>query len=143
MMRKSEYALWALLVLAVLAAGSTVVSLARSQATSTANSEIYQQLDLFGEILERVRADYVESPDDSKLIESAINGMLTALDPHSAYLNPKHFRDMQVQTRGEFGGLGIEVTMENGMVKVVAPIDDTPASRAGIMSGDLITHLDK
>ena len=143
MMRKSEYALWALLVLAVLAAGSTVVSLARSQATSTANSEIYQQLDLFGEILERVRADYVESPDDSKLIESAINGMLMALDPHSAYLNPKHFRDMQVQTRGEFGGLGIEVTMENGVVKVVAPIDDTPASRAGIMSGDLITHLDK
>ncbi len=84
MMRRSEYALWALLVLAVLAAGSTVVSLARSQATSTANSGIYQQLDLFGEILERVRADYVESPDDSKLIESAITGMLTALAPHTA-----------------------------------------------------------
>jgi carboxyl-terminal processing protease len=142
-MRKSEYVLWALLVLAVLAAGSTMVSLARSQSASAANSEIYRQLDLFGEVLERVRADYVEKPEDPKLIEAAINGMLTALDPHSAYLNPKHFRDMQVQTRGEFGGLGIEVTMENGVVKVVAPIEDTPAARAGIMSGDLITHLDK
>jgi carboxyl-terminal processing protease len=143
MMRKSEYALWALLVLAVLAAGSTMVSLARSQSASAANSEIYRQLDLFGEVLERVRSDYVEKPDDPKLIEAAINGMLTALDPHSAYLNPKHFRDMQVQTRGEFGGLGIEVTMENGVVKVVSPIEDTPAARAGLMSGDLITHLDK
>jgi carboxyl-terminal processing protease len=143
MMRKSEYALWALLVLAVLAAGSTMVSLARSQSASAANSEIYKQLDLFGEVLERVRADYVEKPEDSKLIESAINGMLAGLDPHSSYLNPKHFRDMQVQTRGEFGGLGIEVTMENGVVKVVSPIEDTPASKAGVMSGDLITHLNK
>jgi len=143
MMRKSEYALWALLVVAVIAAGTTMVSLARSPSASAANSEIYKQLDLFGEVLERVRADYVEEPKDAKLIESAINGMLTALDPHSAYLNPKHFRDMQVQTRGEFGGLGIEVTMENGVVKVVSPIEDTPASRAGLMSGDLITHLDK
>jgi len=143
MMRKSEYALWALLVLAVLAAGSTMVSLARSQSASAANSEIYRQLDLFGEVLERVRSDYVEKPEDSKLIEAAINGMLTALDPHSAYLNPKHFRDMQVQTRGEFGGLGIEVTMENGVVKVVSPIEDTPAAKAGIQSGDLITALDK
>src|SRR6185312_12372397 len=143
MMRKSEYALWALLVLAVIAAGSTMVSLARSQSASAANSEIYRQLDLFGEVLERVRSDYVEKPEDAKLIEAAINGMLTALDPHSAYLNPKHFRDMQVQTRGEFGGLGIEVTMENGVIKVVAPIDDTPAAHAGLMSGDLITHLNK
>ena len=143
MMRKSEYALWALLVLAVLAAGSTMVSLARSQSASAANSEIYRQLDLFGEVLERVRSDYVEKPEDAKLIEAAINGMLTALDPHSSYLNPKHFRDMQVQTRGEFGGLGIEVTMENGVVKVVSPIEDTPAAKAGLMSGDLITHLDK
>src|SRR5688572_2329230 len=142
MMRKSEYALWTLLVLAVLAAGSTMVGLARSQTATAANSEIYRQLDLFGEVLERVRADYVEKPEDPKLIESAINGMLTALDPHSAYLNPKHFRDMQVQTRGEFGGLGIEVTMENGAVKVVSPIDDTPAAKAGLQANDLITHLD-
>ena len=142
MMRKSEYALWALLVLAVIAAGSTMVSLARSQSASAANSEIYRQLDLFGEVLERVRSDYVEKPEDAKLIEAAINGMLTALDPHSAYLNPKHFRDMQVQTRGEFGGLGIEVSMENGLVKVVSPIDDTPAANAGLKPGDLVTHLD-
>ena len=93
-------------------------------------------------MLERVRADYVEKPDDTQLIESAINGMLASLDPHSAYLNPKHFRDMQVQTRGEFGGLGIEVTMENGVVKVVSPIDDTPAAKAGLQANDLITHLD-
>jgi len=143
MMRKSEYALWALLVVAVIAAGSTVVSWARSPSASAGNSGIYKQLDLFGEVLERVRADYVEQPEDPKLIESAINGMLTGLDPHSAYLNPKHFRDMQVQTRGEFGGLGIEVTMENGVVKIVSPIEDTPAARAGLRSGDLITHLDK
>ena len=92
-----------------------------------ASSETYRQLDLFGDVFERVRADYVEEPVDSELIDNAINGMLTSLDPHSSYLNPKTFRDMQVQTRGEFGGLGIEVTMEQGFVKVVAPIDDTPA----------------
>jgi carboxyl-terminal processing protease len=129
--------------LAVLAAGSTMVSLARSQSVSVANSEIYKQLDLFGEILERVRSAYVEKPDDDKLIEAAINGMLMALDPHSSYLNLKQFRDMQVQTRGEFGGLGLEVTMENGLIKVVSPIEDTPAARAGLQSGDLITALDK
>ena len=93
-------------------------------------------------MLERVRSDYVEKPDDAQLIESAINGMLSGLDPHSTYLNPKHFRDMQVQTRGEFGGLGIEVTMEDGVVKVVSPIENTPAEKAGVLTGDLITHLD-
>ncbi|MEJ2117843.1 MAG: S41 family peptidase [Alphaproteobacteria bacterium] len=106
------------------------------------NANIYRQLDLFGDVLERVRADYVEKPSDSKLIESAINGMLTGLDPHSTYLNPKHYRDMQVTTKGEFGGLGIEVTMEEGVVKVVSPIDNTPAEKAGLLSGDYITHLD-
>src|SRR5512146_1682459 len=106
MMRKSEYALWALLVLAVLAAGSTMVSLARSQSASAANSEIYRQLDLFGEVLERVRSDYVEKPEASKPLEPATNRMLSTPDPHSAYLTPHPFRDMQVQTRGEFGGLG-------------------------------------
>ena len=89
-----------------------------------------------------MRADYVEKPDDSKLVESAINGMLAGLDPHSSYMDPKSFRDMQVQTRGEFGGLGIEVTMEDGLVKVVAPIDDTPAAKAGVMANDIITKLD-
>ncbi len=143
MMRKSHYVLWTLLVLAVLATGFTMVGRARSQTASAANSEIYQELNLFGEVLESVRSDYVEKPDDAKLIESAINGMLMALDPHSSYLNAQEFRDMQVQTRGEFGGLGIEVTMENGVVKVVSAIEDTPASKAGLLSGDLITGLDK
>jgi carboxyl-terminal processing protease len=106
------------------------------------NSNTYKQLNLFGDVFERVRADYVEPTDDSKLVEYAINGMLTSLDPHSSYMNQKNFRDMQVQTRGEFGGLGIEVTMENGVVKVVTPIDDTPASRAGLRPNDFITHID-
>src|SRR5947208_7364334 len=107
-----------------------------------AAADTYRQLSLFGDVFERVRADYVEKPEDSKLIESAINGMLAGLDPHSSYMYPKSFRDMQQQTSGEFGGLGIEVTMEEGLVKVVAPIDDTPASKAGIMSGDLISKID-
>jgi carboxyl-terminal processing protease len=108
----------------------------------TNSSETYRQLDLFGNVFERVRADYVKEVGDEKLIEAAINGMLTSLDPHSSYMSPKSFKDMQVQTRGEFGGLGIEVTMENGFVKVVSPIDDTPAFRAGLKPGDYITHLD-
>ncbi len=107
-----------------------------------AGADTYRQLNLFGDVFERVRADYVEKPDDAKLVESAINGMLNALDPHSSYMDAKSFRDMQVQTRGEFGGLGIEVTMEDGLVKVVAPIDDTPAAKAGVLAGDIITHLD-
>jgi carboxyl-terminal processing protease len=107
-----------------------------------AAADTYRQLNLFGDVFERVRADYVEKPDDSKLVESAINGMLSGLDPHSSYMDPKSFRDMQVQTRGEFGGLGIEVTMEDGLVKVVAPIDETPAAKAGVMANDIITHLD-
>jgi carboxyl-terminal processing protease len=106
------------------------------------SSDTYRQLDLFGDIFERVRAFYVEKPDDSKLVEGAISGMLNGLDPHSSYLDPKSFRAMQVQTRGEFGGLGIEVTMEDGLVKVVAPIDDTPAAKAGIRANDVITHID-
>jgi carboxyl-terminal processing protease len=111
-------------------------------AEAAGNADTYRQLNLFGDVFEKVKADYVEQPDDAELVESAINGMLAALDPHSSYMSPKNYRDMQVQTRGEFGGLGIEVTMEDGLVKVVTPIDDTPAARAGVMSGDLITHLD-
>jgi carboxyl-terminal processing protease len=105
-------------------------------------SDTYQQLNLFGDIFEHVRAQYVEKPDEAKLIEAAINGMLSSLDPHSAFLDAKNFRDMQTQTRGEFGGLGIEVTMEDGLIKVVSPMDGTPAARAGIQPNDLITHLD-
>jgi carboxyl-terminal processing protease len=111
-------------------------------AARAAVSDTYRELNLFGDVFERVRADYVEKPEDSKLVESAINGMLAGLDPHSSYMDPKSFRDMQVQTRGEFGGLGIEVTMEEGLVKVVAPIDETPAAKAGVMANDVITHLD-
>ena len=107
-----------------------------------ASAETYRQLNLFGDVFERVRTDYVEEVEDADLIENAINGMLTALDPHSRYMNPKSFQEMQVQTKGEFGGLGIEVTMENGLVKVISPIDDTPAQRAGVQAGDLITHID-
>src|SRR5471032_344282 len=107
-----------------------------------AAADTYRQLNLFGDVFERVRADYVEKPDDAKLIESAINGMLAGLDPHSSYMDPKSFRDMQVQTRGEFGGLGIEVTMEEGLIKVVAPIDETPAAKAGVMTNDIVTKLD-
>jgi carboxyl-terminal processing protease len=108
---------------------------------NAASSDIYRQLNLFGDVFEHVRAQYVEKPDEGKMIESAINGMLTSLDPHSAFLDIKNFRDMQTQTRGEFGGLGIEVTMENGLVKVVSPMDGTPAHRAGVQPNDLITHL--
>ena len=142
MTRKSDFAFWAFMLLAGLAGATTVFNVSRTYSATSTNSEIYKQLDLFGDVLERVRADYVEKPDDGMLIDAAINGMLSSLDPHSAYLNPKNFRDMQVQTKGEFGGLGIEVTMENGVVKVVSPIDDTPAAKAGLQSNDLITHLD-
>src|SRR5262249_45559506 len=111
-------------------------------ATGGNTSETYRQLSLFGEVLERIRSDYVEEVQDRQLIEDAINGMLSSLDPHSSYMNARNYRDMQVQNRGEFGGLGIEVTMENGLVKVVSPIDDTPAARAGIRPNDLIIQLD-
>src|SRR3984957_16692440 len=104
--------------------------------------DTYKALNLFGDVFELVRSNYVDAVPDDKLVEGAINGMLTALDPHSNYLNTKNFNDMKVQTRGEFGGLGIEVSMESGLVKVVSPIDDTPAARAGLKPGDLITHLD-
>src|SRR6202051_973808 len=113
-----------------------------ASAKAAGGADTYRQLNLFGDVFERVRADYVEKPDDGKLIEAAINGMLNALDPHSSYMDAKSFRDMQVQTRGEFGGLGIEVTMEEGLIKVVAPIDETPAAKAGVMANDIITQLD-
>jgi carboxyl-terminal processing protease len=105
------------------------------------NASVYEQLDLFGDIFERIRNQYVEEVKTEDLIAAAINGMLTSLDPHSSYLAPKDFDDMQVQTRGEFGGLGIEVTQEEGFVKVVSPMDDTPADAAGIEAGDFITHV--
>ncbi|WP_417829016.1 S41 family peptidase [Thalassospira sp.] len=110
--------------------------------TSTSSAETYRLLNLFGDVFEQVKEKYVEEVDDKQLIEAAINGMLTSLDPHSSYLNMDNFEDMQVDTRGEFGGLGIEVTMEDGFVKVIAPIYDTPAEKAGLQPGDFITHID-
>ncbi|MDA9854561.1 S41 family peptidase [bacterium] len=110
--------------------------------SSSERSSVYEQLDLFGDIFERIRSQYVEEVDEAELIEAAINGMLTSLDPHSSYMSPKAAADMRVQTRGEFGGLGIEVTQKDGFVKVVSPIDGTPADAAGIEAGDFITHVD-
>ncbi len=143
MMRKTS------LVLLGAAAGAALTVIAVQPRTiflgssaKAAVADTYKQLNLFGDVFERVRADYVEKPDDQKLIETAINGMLAGLDPHSSYMDAKSFRDMQVQTRGEFGGLGIEVTMEDGLIKVVSPIDDTPAAKAGVLANDLITKLD-
>ncbi|MGP9822468.1 S41 family peptidase [Salinarimonas sp. NSM] len=135
-----------LMIGAAMGAGAaTVVSqpqLLSGTSAIAASAETYRQLSLFGDVFEKVRTDYVEAPEDAALVEAAINGMLTSLDPHSSYLDPKSFRDMQVQTRGEFGGLGIEVTMEDGLVKVVSPIEDTPAAKAGVLANDLITHID-
>ena len=143
MMRKTT------LILLGAAAGTAITLFATEprieffgMSAKAAVDDTYRDLNLFGDVFERVRADYVEKPDDNKLIESAIKGMVTGLDPHSDYMDPKSFRDMQVQTRGEFGGLGIEVTMEDGAIKVVAPIDDTPAAKAGILANDLITQID-
>ncbi len=123
---------------------ATVLLLLIPQTASTQDqgADTYKQVKLFGDVFERVRADYVEEVSDQELIEAAIRGMLASLDPHSSYLDPKSFQDMRVQTKGEFGGLVNEVTMENGLVKVVSPIDDTPAFRAGVQAGDLISHLD-
>src|ERR1700735_4570215 len=115
--------------------------MAAAKAAASADNT-FSQLNLFGEVFERIRTDYVEKPDDSKLVEGAISGMVSALDPHSRYMNEQAWRDMQETTHGEFGGLGIEVTMEDGLVKVVSPMDGTPAQKAGIMSGDFITYID-
>src|SRR5215472_12729601 len=132
---------------AIAGAGLTLLAtqpqtLSVGSSAKAAASETYRQLNLFRGVFERVRADYVDKPDDRKLVESAINGMLAGLDPHSSYMDSKSLRDLEVQTRGKFGGLGIEVTMEDGLIKVVAPIDETPAAKAGIMANDVITELD-
>jgi C-terminal peptidase prc len=125
--------------------GASAMSLVYGAPSSTANaagSETYKQLAIFGDIFERVRAQYVTPPDEKSLVENAINGMLTSLDPHSSYMNAEAAKDMRVQTKGEFGGLGIEVTMENELVKVITPIDDTPAAKAGVRAGDYIAEID-
>lgn len=133
------------LLLAGVLMGASAMSLVYGVPGSAANaagSETYRQLAIFGDIFERVRNQYVTPPDDKSLVENAINGMLASLDPHSSYLNPEAAKDMRVQTKGEFGGLGIEVTMENELVKVITPIDDTPAAKAGVRAGDYISRID-
>ncbi|MDE1568924.1 S41 family peptidase [Aquabacter sp. P-9] len=142
MMRRTSFFVVGVAAGALGAVLATQPGMLSSMAAQAASSDTYRQLNLFGDVFEKVRSDYVEKPDDAKLVEAAINGMLAGLDPHSSYMDAKSFRDMQVQTRGEFGGLGIEVTMEDGLVKVISPIDDTPASKAGVQAGDIITKLD-
>lgn len=130
------------LAIILLSTSSLAAETAPKKATpATQKHDTYEMLNLFGEVFERVKEDYVEPVTDQDLIENALNGMLSALDPHSSYLNEKAFKEMQVQTKGEFGGLGIEVTMDNSLVKVVSPIDDTPAFKAGIKAGDYISHI--
>ncbi|MCW8836732.1 MAG: S41 family peptidase [Rhodospirillales bacterium] len=129
--------LWAVFAISV------VLSVPTPATADEPDNETYRLLNLFGDVLERVRKDYVEPVTDKELIEAAIEGMLASLDPHSSYMNSDRYREMQVQTRGQFGGLGIQVTMQDGLIKVISPIDDTPAYRAGIKAGDLISHLDK
>ena len=138
-MRHASRFLAALIITTNLAYAATP---AAEAASKSGDSSTYELLNLFGEVFDRVRSDYVEPVEDQKLIESALNGMLTSLDPHSNYMNEKQFSDMKIQTKGEFGGLGIEVTMENGLVKVVSPIDDTPAAKAGVKPGDYISEID-
>ena len=113
-----------------------------TSANSSKNEEIYRQLGLFGDIFQRVRESYVDEVDEKALIEAAINGMLTSLDPHSSFLDTENFSNMQVQTKGKFGGLGIEITMENGVIKIVSPIDDTPAAKVGLQPEDYIVAVD-
>ena len=127
---------------AVVLAPSTPVLAEDTASSAKFSDDTYKYLELFGDVFERVRKDYVEKVSDQELLESAINGMLTALDPHSGYMAADMFKDMQEDTRGEFGGLGIEVTMEAGVVKVISPIDDTPAARAGVQPGDYIIAID-
>jgi carboxyl-terminal processing protease len=142
MMRKVSFImLGAVLGASVVTVGTQTRLLSDGMARAAA-SDTYRDLNLFGDVFEKIRSGYVEKPDEQKLVEAAINGMLTSLDPHSSYMDAKSFQDMQVETRGEFGGLGFEVTKEDGIIKVVAPIDDTPASRGGILSGDIISAID-
>jgi len=143
MMRKTSL----IFVGAIAGAGLTLLAtqphrLFVGSSAKAAVSDTYRQLNRFGSVFRRVRADYVDKPDDRKLMESAINGMLAGLDPHSSYMDPRSLHDMEAQTRGKFGGLGIEVSMEDGLIKVVAPIDETPAAKAGIMANDVIAELD-
>ena len=141
-MRKTKYAFWMLLLPVVLAGSLAIFSPAQSKQAPAPAQPLYRQLDRFGEVLQRIRTNYVDKPDDAKLIEGAIKGMLSELDPHSLYLNAQEFRDLQMEESGKFGGVGLEVTMEDGSLKIVAPIEGSPAAKAGILPGDVITAID-
>ncbi len=141
-MRRRELALGAFLIVAASAGGVFFSPSVHQNRAEAAGAQVYKDFELFGEVLEHVRQNYVEKPDDSKLIEHAINGMLAKLDPHSSYMSPNEYQQEQVEARGEFGGLGIDITIEDGVVKVIAPIDNMPAERAGVLAGDIITALD-
>jgi carboxyl-terminal processing protease len=140
-MRKGTFRLF-IIVVSLMSWSMPVYAATPAPVTPTSSKDTMKLLELFGDVFDKVKKDYVENVDDKVLIESAINGMLTSLDPHSSYLDEKAFNEMKIQTKGEFGGLGIEVTMDNGLVKVVSPIDDTPAFRAGIKAGDYISRID-
>ena len=142
MIRKVSYLALGIAIGAVGAGWGSATLSAFSQSAFAAAGDTYRQLNLFGDVFDKIRNDYVEKPDETKLIEAAINGMLSSLDPHSSYMDAKAYREMQVQTKGEFGGLGIEVTEEDGLIKVVSPIDDTPAAKAGILANDVIVAID-
>ena len=142
MIRKVSYLALGIAIGAVGAGWGPTTLSAFSQSAYAAAADTYRQLNLFGDVFDKIRNDYVEKPDETKLIEAAINGMLSSLDPHSSYMDAKAYREMQVQTKGEFGGLGIEVTEEDGLIKVVSPIDDTPAAKAGIQANDVIVAID-
>ena len=142
MIRKATLLIAGILLGAMATVGVTQPQIFSGGKAVAAASDTYRELNLFGDVFERIRSDYVEVPDENLLIESAINGMLSGLDPHSSYLNPESFQDMQVQTSGKFGGLGIEVTMEEGILKVIAPMDGTPAAKAGVLANDQIIALD-
>jgi len=144
-MKKKNSSKFAAIIITLLACTSLTIIAARCEPQTSApstTSDTYKALNLFGDVFEQVRANYVEPVEDKKLIEYALNGMLSSLDPHSGYMNEEEAKSMNIQNKGEFGGLGIEVTMENGVIKVVSPIDDTPAARAGIQSGDLVVEID-
>jgi carboxyl-terminal processing protease len=141
-MLRRNLVLGAILLAAVCATGVLQSPMAQPEGARAASAPVYKELELFGEVLQHVRAEYVDRPDDAKLIAHAINGMLMKLDPHSSYMSPKEFKEEQVETHGEFGGLGLDVSMESGLLRVIAPIDNMPADKAGIMAGDAITALD-
>jgi carboxyl-terminal processing protease len=140
-MRVRNFGGAALLLMAALAGVITLLNVSQSFSATSQDAKLYRMLDVFGEVLEQVRSKYVDKPDDAMLIQSALNGMLSSLDPHSSYLNPKSYSDVQVQSRGEFGGIGLEISMENGTLKVVSPLDGSPAATAGLKANDIISHV--